>query len=247
MLHTISTSMWINFKNLRFFLLQYLMLVIIFPSSYLLISLTSTGTAQPTEVYSIGLFTSMLFSLFINMQASMIANSNSITAIEQYATFKVRPLFVHMGGCAYHALVGLPFFIVLLVISFISHRGINILLLLASLALAILFLSAASMVLGGLFRNPNIASPAINMLYMVIVMVTPFYSDLAALSQPARLAYCFNPFAHATSLIGGSFGQPMLCDPLISAAILFLLTTILGALSVKRWYSSHAAEKLGVF
>ena len=129
-----------------------------------------------------------------------------------------------MSGCAYHALVGLPFFIVLLVISFISHRGINILLLLASLALAILFLSAASMVLGGLFRNPNIASPAINMLYMVIVMVT-----------------------HATSLIGGSFGQPMLCDPLISAAILFLLTAILGALSVKRWYSSHAAEKLGVF
>ena len=179
----------------------------------------------------------------------MIANSNSITAIEQYATFKVRTLFVHMGGCAYHALVGgLPFFIVLLVISFISHRGIYILLLLASLALAILFLSAASMVLGGLFRNPNIASPAINMLYyMVIVMVTPFYSDLAALSQPARLAYCFNPFAHATSLIGGSFGQPMLCDPLISAAILFLLTAILGALSVKRWYSSHAAEKLGVF
>lgn len=83
--------------------------------------------------------------------------------------------------------------------------------------------------------------------YMVIVMVTPFYSDLAALSQPARLAYCFNPFAHVTSLIGGSFGQLMLCDPLISAAILVLLTAILGALSVKRWYSSHAAEKLGVF
>lgn len=39
-------------------------------------------------------------------------------------------------------------------------------------------------------------------------MVTPFYSDLAALSQPARLAYCFNPFAHVTSLIGGSFEQP---------------------------------------
>ena len=66
MLHTISTSMWINFKNLRLFLLQYLMLVIIIPSSYLLISLTSTGSAQPTEVYSIGLFTSMLFSLFTN-------------------------------------------------------------------------------------------------------------------------------------------------------------------------------------
>ena len=39
-------------------------------------------------------------------------------------------------------------------------------------------------------------------------MVTPFYSDLAALSQSARLAYCFNPFAHVTSLIGGGFEQP---------------------------------------
>ena len=58
---------------------------------------------------------------------------------------------------------------------------------------------------------------------------------------------CFNPFAHVTSLIGGSFGQLMLCNPLTSAAILVLLTAILGALSVKRWYSSHAAEKLGVF
>ncbi len=247
MLHTISTSMWINFKNLRFFLLQYLMLVIIFPSSYLLISLASTGSAQSIEAYSIGLFTSMLFSLFINMQASMIENSNSITVIGQYATFKVRPLFVHIGGCVYHALVGLPFFIVLLVISFTSHTDINVILLIVSLALAVLFLSAASMVLGGLFRNPNIASPVINMLYMVIVMGTPFYTDLAGISQSARLAYCFNPFAHATSLIGGGFGQPMLCDPLLSAAILFLLSFILGALSVKRWYSSHAAEKLGVF
>ncbi|MBR5718448.1 MAG: ABC transporter permease [Clostridia bacterium] len=247
MLHTISTSLWINIKNLRFFLLQYLMLVIIFPSSYLLISLASTSSVQPIEVYSIGLFTSMLFSLFINMQASMIANSNSITAIEQYATFMVRPLFVHMGGCVYHAVVGLPFFAVLIAVNLLSHTEINVLLLIVSMVLAFLFLSATAMVLGGLFRNPNIASPVINMLYMIIVMVTPFYTDLESIPQSARLAYCFNPFAHVTSLIGGSFGQPMLCDPFISAGILFLLTFILGALSVKRWYSSYAAEKLGVF
>ena len=68
------------------------------------------------------------------------------------------------------------------------------LLLIASLALVILLLYAAYMVRGDLFRDPNIALSAINMLYyMVIVMVTPFYSDLAALSQPARLAYCSTP------------------------------------------------------
>ncbi len=247
MLHTIRTSMWINFKNLRFFLLQYLMLVIIFPSSYLLITLASTNNAQPIEVYSIGLFTSMFFSLFINMQASMIANSNSITTIEQYATFKVRPLFVHIGGCAYHALVGLPFLAVLILINLISHSSINVILLIVSMALAFLFLSVTSMVLGGLFRNPNIASPVINMLYMLIVMITPFYTELDRISQSTVFAYCFNPFAHVTSLIGGSFGRPMLCNPLISAAILFILILVLGTLSVKRWYSSYAAEKLSVF
>lgn len=247
MLHTISTSIWIDFKNLRFFLLQYLMLVIIFPGSYLLISLASAGNAQPIEVYAIGLFTSMLFSLFINMQASQIANSNGIAVIEQYATYKVRPLFVHIGGCVYHALLALPFLVVLTVINLAANARTDALLLVVSIVLACLFLSAMAMVLGGLFKNPNIASPVINMLYMIIVMLTPFYSDLGALSESARLAYCFNPFAHATSLIGGAFGQPMLCEPLISAAVLAVLTLALGALSVKRWYSSHAAEKLGIF
>ncbi len=247
MLHTISTSMWINFKNLRFFLLQYLMLVIIFPSSYLLISLASSNSAQPIEAYAIGLFTSMLFSLFINMQASMIANSNSITAIEQYATFKVRPLFVHVGGCAYHSLLGLPFFVILIIINLAANADMDVPLMIASVVLAVLFLSAVTMVLGGLFRNPNIASPVINMLYMIIAMITPFYTQLDAISQSAKLAYCFNPFAHVTSMIGGAFGQPMLCDPLISAAILLVLTFVLGALSIKRWYNCYAAEKLGVF
>ena len=50
MVRTISTSMWINFRNLRFFLLQYLMLVIIFPVSYLLISLTSAGSVMDGHI-----------------------------------------------------------------------------------------------------------------------------------------------------------------------------------------------------
>ena len=78
---------------------------------------------------------------------------------------------------------------------------------------------------------------------MIIVMVTPFYTDLDSISQTARLAYCFNPFAHVTSLICESFGQPMLCDP----PSYHTITLVLGVLSAKRWYSSYAAEKLGVF
>lgn len=247
MLHTISTSLWINIKNLRFFLLQYLMLVIVFPSSYLLISLASATSPQSIGVYSIGLFSSMLLSLFINMQASMIASSNSITTIEQYATFKVRPLFVHLGGCVYHALLAIPFLIVLIIINVVKNVYIDVLLLIVAVVLTGLFLSAASMVLGGIFRNPNVASPTINMLYMLIVMVTPFYTDLDQISQATKYAYCFNPFAHVISLMDGAFGRSMLCNPFISIAVLIILTAGLGALSVKRWYRSYAAEKLGIF
>ena len=139
----------------------------------------------------------------------MIANSNSITAIEQYATFKVRTLFAGAGNsvslcCLYG--VGWAF----------PQSQYRV----ACNQYAVLY--------GDCYGHALLQRPC-----------RPFAARTAGV--------LLNPFAHATSLIGGSFGQLMLCGPLISAAILLLLTAILGALSVKRWYSSHAAEKLGVF
>ncbi len=247
MFRTISTSMWINFKNLRFFLLQYLMLVIIFPVSYLLISLTSAGSVMERGTYSTGLFTSMLISLFINMEASMIAQSSSVTAFEQYAVFRVRPLFVHMGGCLYHASLSLPFLALLIILNLVTGRGVDVLLLLISLPACVLFLSALSMVLGGLFRNPNIASPVINMIYMIIVMITPFYGDYGKEGGVMRLLYSLNPFAHVVSLIAGSFGKEMLTKPFVSAGVLVSLAAVLFLPAIKRWYRSTAPEKIDIF
>lgn len=247
MFRTISTSMWINFRNLRFYLLHYLMLVIIFPVSYLLISLTSNGGIRDAGTYSTGLFTSMLLSLFINMEASMIAQSSSVTAFEQYAVFRVRPLFVHMGGCLYHASFSLPFLALLITLNLVTGNGVDVLLLVVSLVTAVLFLAALSMVLGGLFRNPNIASPVINMIYMIIMMITPFYGDYGKAWQVMRLLCSFNPFAHVVSLIAGSFGKEMLTSPFISAGVLVSLSAVLFILAAKRWYRCTAPEKLGLF
>lgn len=245
MLHTIKTSIWINFKNLRFYLMQYIMLVFIFPCSYLCISLTSADRPQFIVGYSIGLFTSMLFSLFINMQASTIANSNSIATIEQYATFQVRPLFVHLGGCVYHSILAMPLLLIVVILNLSS--GLNIAFLCVSVVLTILFLSSFSMVLGGLFHNPNIASPIINMLYMIIVSITPIYSDLGSLPQSTKFLYMLSPFAHLISLFDWSFNQNKLCAPWISIGIISTVTVLLGALSVKRWYRCVAVEKLSIF
>lgn len=246
MLHTILTSTWINFKNLRFYALQYLMLVVIFPCSYLMISLVSSGADKGVGLYTAGLFVSMLMSLFINMQASSIASSNNISTLELYATYKVRPLFVHIGGCVYHAIISIPFFIITLLVNMMDHAMPDVSLLLITFILMILVLSGLSMVLGGLFHNPNIASPMINMLYMVVVMITPLYGNLSGIDGIMRFVYCLNPFSHILSLLEGGFQRGMLCNPLISIFYLTLLTIILGLLSRRRWYRCYAAEKLGL-
>lgn len=103
------------------------------------------------------------------------------------------------------------------------------------------------MVLGGLFRNPNIASPVINMIYMIIMMITPFYGDYGREGGVMRLLYSLNPFAHVVSLIAGSFGKEMLTKPFVSAVVLLPLTAVLFLLAVKRWYRSRAPEKLSLF
>ena len=177
----------------------------------------------------------------------MIAQSSSVTAFEQYAVFRVRPLFVHMGGCLYHASLSLPFLALLIILNLVTGRGVDVLLLLVSLLVAVLFLSALSMVLGGLFRNPNIASPVINMIYMIIMMITPFYGDYGREGGVMRLLYSLNPFAHVVSLIAGSFGKEMLTKPFVSAVVLLPLTAVLFLLAVKRWYRSRAPEKLSLF
>lgn len=246
MWHTVKTSTWINFKNLRFFALQYLMLVVIFPCSYLMISLISSDAQQSAGAYTIGLFISMVMSLFVNMQASSIASSNNISTLELYATYKVRPLFVHSGGCVYHALISIPLFIIVILANLLGNAFVNVWLLLVTFGLSILLLSCFSMVLGGIFHNPNIAAPMINMIYMVLMMITPLYGDLSNLHGILRIAYCLNPFSHICSLMEGSFGMGMLCNQVVSIIYLSVLTVLFSFMAYKRWYRCYAVEKLGI-
>lgn len=247
MIHSIVTSAWINMKNLRFQLLQYLMLVVVFPCSYLLISVFSNAGERNLTCYVVSLFCSMLMSLFINMEAVMIANSNAISVIEQYATFQVSPLYVHMGSSLYHGILSVPLLLVSAVWLGLLYGQLHIVYIAIAFLLSLAFLPAVAMILGGLFRNPNIASPIISMFYMIIMMLTPFYSQFDALSDTARILFCVNPFAHLLSLYYMGFGETGICHPLISVLILAALCALLWLASVRRWLKPTAVEKLNMF
>ena len=246
MLKAVSTSIWISVKTMRLNFMQYLMMVIVFPATYLIISIVSSGGLKSAADYALGLFCSMSISIFINMQSASIALSNGITTIEMYATFKVRPIFVFLGQSIFHFIMMLPFAFALAALALLSGIAINLPALLGVLILSFLFLSFVSIVVGGIIPNPNMAGPIINMLYMVIVMITPLYNDLSSVSNTSRILYSLNPFSHYTSLLYSCFNKPPVCPPYISIAVLFGLTVIAAIISVKRWKNAAAVEKLNV-
>ncbi len=246
MIKSISTSIWISLKTLRLNFVQYLMLVIIFPATYLIVSIASSNGSNSIVDYGVGLFCSMAISIFINMQAASIALSNGIATIEMYATFKVRPICVFLGQSIFHFLLMVPFALALVVFAYCSGSDVNLIAFLGVMLLSFMFLSFTSIALGGLISNPNLASPVINMLYMFIVMITPLYNDANSVSTLGRLLYSVNPFSHYTSLVYSCFSKPVICPTFISVAVIGLITAIFAALSVKRWKNATAVEKLNV-
>lgn len=126
MIKPISTSIWISLKTLRLNFVQYLMLVIIFPATYLIVSIASSNGSNSIVDYGVGLFCSMAISIFINMQAASIALSNGIATIEMYATFKVRPICVFLGQSMFHFLLMVPFALALVVFAYCSGSDVNL-------------------------------------------------------------------------------------------------------------------------
>ena len=247
MIKAIFTSAWINIKTLRFNFLQYFMLVMIFPCTYLIISVVSSGGANGLSSYGVGLFCSMLISMFVNMQAAGIAQSVGITVMEQYAAFKVKPIFVFLGQSVFHMMLILPFAAAILVFALCFGMAVSGAGFVLALLLSAVFLTFVSIVIGGLIPNPNLASPVINMLYMVIIMITPLYNDIGGMQGAVRTLYALNPFSHIVSLFSWSLGNGALCSPYISAAVLLALALLAALASIKRWGRAAAAEKLSVF
>lgn len=241
----IIPTIWLNLKSLRMNFMQYFMMVILYPLTFLIISYVSRGNDE-NIYYFTGMFLSMLISLFINMQAMLIASSNNATVIEMYTVFQVPPIYAFMGQCMFHAIMSLPIFGVMLISVMLKGYTISIIKVVFWCLFALLFFSVLSIFIGGLIRNPNFAMPMISMLYMIIVIITPIYNNVLLMEETTKLLYLVNPVSHIVSLLYWVMGMKTLVNPIISIILIASLSLILGVICIVRWKDTKALEKLNL-
>ena len=226
--------------------MNYLMMVIIYPLSYLVISIVAGDGAQ-NMYYLTGIFTSIFLSLFINMQAALIANHNSIEMAEVYAVYDVGRLQVFWGQSLFHMILLLPMFLLDVIILCFLGAALHPIRLILYVLVAFLFMSIVSMALGSVLKNPQIAGSMINMLYMIIVMTTPIYNNVMSMSSTSKILYAINPFSHVCSLYYWALGLEIIVSPTISIIYMLVLGVLLWRYVYKSWKNRGAVEKLNIW
>lgn len=235
---SVATTVWINRKNLKMNFLEYAMLVVLFPLTYLVISATSSDSAGITLKAS-GMLISMIISLFVNMQGSLIANANVITTRELYATYGVKPLHVYDGMSVFHFLMVLPMIALTAIICLMSGNSINYIGLVIWGIICFIFLSSLAIVLGGIIKNPRVSTPIISMCYMIIMIISPIYYS----APLTNIALYFNPFSWLCESLKVVLGITSVYNFNMSVLILLALSTGLRIISFKLCNDSSAIEK----
>lgn len=227
--------------------MQYFMLVIVFPFTYLVVNISANGFQNVPGFYFIGFFTSLIMSLFVNMQAQLVSTSRNVTTIEMYRCLNVEPIYVYIGQCIVHALYAVPAFVLMIILIGVRSYSISVLSLMASIILSLWFRSFFAIFVGSLIKNPNLASPMVSLLYMLFVMITPLYTNLANLNSTIKMVYLFNPFTHIHVLLSEACGVNTGSNIYISIVVLSILSILLTIFSFKHCSSFTAEERLNVF
>lgn len=243
---TLATTVWVQAKGLKMNIMSYLMLVIVYPISYLVISIVS-GTGEQNIYYVTGIFTSIFISLFINMEAVQIANQNSVEMAEIYAVYNVSRMHVFWGQCVYHMLLLLPILILDVVVLLCLGAKLCLLYFIIYIVISFFLMSLLAIAIGSLIKNPQIASALINMLYMIIVMITPIYNDVNEMTEGSKLLYSINPFTHMCSLYYWALGLDTIVSPFVSLIYIVVLCMILYFYVDKSWKNRGTIEKLTVW
>lgn len=193
-----------------------------------------------------GYVISVMMSLFVNLQATLVLNTRNAVTMEQYATMSVRPLEGFIGQCLQHIIYSVPAFLVMVIVLEVFGCSIRYDLVVLWFMISSLFLSVVSIALGTLIKNPNIGSPMLSMFYMIIAIITPLYTDVSQLSAFLRVLYFFNPFSHLVFLLNYSVGISTMNTFWPSMGILVLITTVLSCYVYKSWRSNYIVEKMNI-
>lgn len=225
---------------------MYLLLVILYPLTYLVIGYMAGNAQNNFAEYFISYFVSMAMSMFLNMQSTVIATSNQITTIELYKTYNTNPFYVFLGLSLFHIFL-LSFVIAPLFVTGLFLVGFSTWQFLLTLLISLLFLALLSMFIGGLIKNPNIASPISNMIYMIAIIITPLYAQYSDLLAEKHTFASLNPFMHMLSMYRSAFGLDHLFTFVHSCVLLTFLTLVLVIYATKRWLTATASERISIF
>lgn len=245
-LNRIWTTVYINYKSLRFNLMHYLMLVVVFPLSYLVMNIiASNGKISITQTV-IGAYTSMIISLFFNLFAIQVSSANEIQILELYRTAKVKVLEIFCGNGLFYTLLSVFMFIVMVLITAFNSIEFNLFRLVLCQIICFSLLSTLGIVIGSLIRNPSMAGPIINLIYMICVIVTPIYLAPYRVDGILKHLYFINPLSHVVWINYWGYDQYNGIE-LIKSIAYILLVVILGWIYIfKRWNNTYSTEKKNI-
>ena len=227
--------------------MNYFMLVVLFPATYLVINIIASKEQGINPILVTGYFTSLIISLYINMQSTLVLNTNEVSILELYASLQITPLQVFIAQSIQHMLYVLPAFILMILILIIIGQSVAVILIIIWLILTIWFLSVLAITLGSIIKNPNLGGPVINVLYMIIIMTTPLYYNVADIESGFKIALYFNPLTHICILLNYSAGIEPPINIYVSFIILIIISSLLSIFIKKRWNNKYAVEKLNLF
>ena len=172
----------------------------------------------------------------------MIANANNITIRETYAVYNVKPIIVFIGQCLFHIILSLPLILLGIVVIFLLVGQMSILYFLLWLILSFIFLSSFSIFLGMMLKNPQVASPIINVIYMLAISITPLYLG----SDHYKALYLLNPLTHIINLFYCIFNKSLFCSAALSISILLILSFIMSIVIYNLLRTNSCVEKLTI-
>ena len=241
----IITAIEMEFKSLRIFWLQLLIVVFVMPFSYAFIVLISGNLQGASLNYLLsGYIVSTLISTFINMLGMRITNMRQVEVLELYSTYAISFPAIVISECLAYILITTP--IVLIVLGYIvfTSQSINWLLLICGVLLTIVFLLLISVYLGLAMKNLFIANGLFQVITWILILLAPIYYNLDPLSSVFKGILLINPVTHLLNMVRVPLGFLPSVNLAFSYGYIVLLCLLAFFYISKRIHSTHILEKI---
>ena len=241
----IFTAIEMEFKSLRIYWLQLLIVVFVMPFSYAFIVLISGNLQGASLNYLLsGYIVSTLISTFINMLGMRITNMRQVEVLELYSTYAISFPAIVVSECLSYVLITTPIVLVVLGYIVLSSQSINWLLLVCGVLLTLVFLLLFSVYLGLAMKNMFIANGLFQVITWILILLAPIYYNLETLSPIFKGILLINPITHLLNMVRVPLGFLPSVKLVFSYGYIVLLCLLAFFYISKRINSTYILEKI---